>query len=143
MKLFSRRTRIHVHLRAFAGVEQLNGNQRTILYRVAQEALNNVARHAHASQVEVSILKHAGGICMKVSDDGKSFDLEYVMKTKGRKTPGTSRHAGAGWRLVRRHLLRRIRPRAKGTTIVVEIPLGKIRLDDVKISDKTNLLKYL
>ncbi|MEJ0091630.1 MAG: sensor histidine kinase [Limisphaerales bacterium] len=141
VKLFSRRTRIHVHLRAFAGVEQLNGNQRTILYRVAQEALNNVARHAHASQVEVSILKHAGGICMKVSDDGKSFDLEYVMKTKGRK------HLGLLGMRERVEMVGGIfcveSAPGKGTTIVVEIPLGKIRLDDVKISDKTNLLKYL
>ena len=45
VKLFSNRTRIHVHLRAFAGVEQLNSDQRTILYRVAQEALACRASH--------------------------------------------------------------------------------------------------
>ena len=53
VKLFSKRTRIHVHLKAFAGVEEFDGNQRTMLYRVAQEALTNVSRHAHASRVEV------------------------------------------------------------------------------------------
>ena len=53
VKLFSKRTCIHVHLKAFAEVEELDSNRRTILYRVAQEALTNVSRHAHASRVEV------------------------------------------------------------------------------------------
>ncbi len=51
VKLFSKRTRIHVHLKLFDGVEKLYSNQRTILYRVAQEALTNVSRHAQASRV--------------------------------------------------------------------------------------------
>ena len=52
VKLFSKRTRIHVHLKVFAGVEQLDIAKRTVLFRVAQEALTNVSRHAHASRVE-------------------------------------------------------------------------------------------
>ena len=60
VKLFSKRTRVRVHLTAFAGVEQLDTARRTVLFRVAQEALTNVARHAQASRVEVSIQKLAG-----------------------------------------------------------------------------------
>jgi signal transduction histidine kinase len=87
-KLFSKRTRVHVHLKAFAGVEQLDANQRTILYRVAQEALTNVSRHAHASRVEVSILKLPDCICMKIKDDGKSFQVDRVLNARGRKRLG-------------------------------------------------------
>ena len=36
VKVFSQRTRVHVHLKVFAEVERLDGNERTILYRVAQ-----------------------------------------------------------------------------------------------------------
>jgi signal transduction histidine kinase len=88
VKLFSKRTCIHVHLKAFAGVEQMDNQHRTILYRVAQEALTNVARHAHASQVEVSIQKQADGICMKISDDGKSFAVERVLAARGQNRLG-------------------------------------------------------
>ena len=48
MKSFTEETGIRVSLTAFAGVEELSNAKRTVLYRVAQEALTNVARHAHA-----------------------------------------------------------------------------------------------
>jgi signal transduction histidine kinase len=88
VKLFSRRTRIHVHLKAFAGVEALDLNRRTVLYRVAQEALTNVARHAHASKVEVSIQKIAAGVSLEIHDNGKSFEVESVVKARGQKRLG-------------------------------------------------------
>src|ERR1022692_3296539 len=62
--------------------------RRTVLYRVAQEALTNVSRHAHASRVEVSIQKLAAGICMKITDDGKSFRGDRLMNAKGGKRLG-------------------------------------------------------
>jgi signal transduction histidine kinase len=88
VKLFSKRTRLHVHLKVFAGVEDFSNDQRTILYRVAQEALNNVARHAHASRVELNIEKPAEGICMTIKDDGKSFDVERVLNDGSQKRLG-------------------------------------------------------
>jgi signal transduction histidine kinase len=42
----------------------------TALYRMLQEALTNVARHANASQVEVVLTTHEGGIFMRVADNG-------------------------------------------------------------------------
>jgi signal transduction histidine kinase len=88
VKLFSERTRIHVHLKVYAEVEQLDIVKRTVLFRVAQEALTNVSRHAHASRVEVSIQKLAELVCMKIKDDGKSFEVERMMRSRGRKHLG-------------------------------------------------------
>jgi signal transduction histidine kinase len=123
VKLFSKRTRIHVHLKAFAGVEQLSGDQRTILYRVAQEALNNVSRHAQASRVEVSIQKLADGVCMRINDNGKSFVVERALNARGRKRLGL---------LGMRERLEMVGGRfeiesapGKGTTIIAKIPLAK------------------
>jgi signal transduction histidine kinase len=82
MKSFKEQTGIHVSLSAFAAVEQVNGDKRTVLFRVAQEALTNVARHAKASQAEVKIQKLDGAICMKIRDNGKGFQPGRVLHAK-------------------------------------------------------------
>src|SRR5208337_553627 len=82
MKNFRAETGIRVSLSAFAAVEQLDGDKRTVLYRVAQEALTNVARHAQASQVEVKLQKQEGAVYMTITDDGKGFDPERVVRVK-------------------------------------------------------------
>jgi signal transduction histidine kinase len=46
------------------------------LYRIAQEALRNVARHAQANSVNISLCQARGGLELRVSDDGKGFDTE-------------------------------------------------------------------
>jgi len=73
LKSFREQTGLRVSLSAFAAVEDMNGDKRTALYRVAQEALTNVARHAHASQASVNIQKLNGAVTMKITDDGKGF----------------------------------------------------------------------
>src|SRR2546423_7243155 len=80
MKGFREETGIRVSLSAFAAVEQVNGDKRTVLYRVAQEALTNVARHAQASQAAVSIQKLGGAICMKIKDNGKGFPKDRLWR---------------------------------------------------------------
>ena len=69
MNGFKKETGIHVSLSAFAAVEQVKGDKRTVLYRVAQEALSNIARHAHTSRAEVTIQKLDGAICMRITDN--------------------------------------------------------------------------
>jgi signal transduction histidine kinase len=82
MKSFRTQTGIHASLSSFAAIEQVNGDKRTVLYRVAQEALTNVARHAQASRAEVSIQRLDGAICMKIKDNGKGFHEEQVSRAK-------------------------------------------------------------
>ena len=88
MKNLSVQTGIHMHLTAFAGLEELDMPRRTILFRVAQEALTNVSRHAQATRVEVTIQKLASSICMKINDNGKSFNVERILEAKGKKRLG-------------------------------------------------------
>ena len=70
MKDFTKRTGIHVSLTAFAGGRTIEQRQANSAFRVAQEALTNVARHAQASRVKVSIQKLPDAICMKIRDNG-------------------------------------------------------------------------
>jgi signal transduction histidine kinase len=88
IKSFSARTGIHTRLTAFAGVEDLDTTRRTVLFRVSQEALNNVSRHAKASRAEVNIEKLSDCIRMTVKDDGKSFNVERALLSKDGKHLG-------------------------------------------------------
>ena len=122
MKSFTARTGVRTHLTAFAGVEQLDTARRTVFFRIAQEALTNVAHHARASQVELSIEKQPDYICMKIKDDGKSFDMKRVMLARGNKRLGL---LGMRERLemVGGSLTVESAP-GKDTTIIAQIPTG-------------------
>ena len=139
VKTFSKRTHLRVALKIFAGVEQLDSNKRTILYRVAQEALHNVSRHAQASRVEVNIQKLANGISMKIHDNGKSFDVDGMLKAKGRKRLGL---LGMRERLemVGGTFCVESAP-GKGTTIEAEIHFDKMRKSLPSKSGKTTSLE--
>jgi PAS domain S-box-containing protein len=49
-----------------------------VLYRIAQEALHNVVKHAAAHRVRVDVRREAGGVRLRVEDDGKGFDPARV-----------------------------------------------------------------
>jgi signal transduction histidine kinase len=46
----------------------------TALYRIVQEGLTNVTRHAQASAVRIELFRERGGICCRIRDDGRGFD---------------------------------------------------------------------
>jgi signal transduction histidine kinase len=48
------------------------------IYRVAQEALENVAQHARARHVRLSVAQENGHFDMTITDDGRGFDPENV-----------------------------------------------------------------
>jgi signal transduction histidine kinase len=55
---------------------RLPGNLETTLYRVTQEALNNILKHAHASRVSVILERRGKGLSLIIEDDGVGFDAE-------------------------------------------------------------------
>jgi len=64
------------------------------VYRVAQEALTNVTRHAHANQVRLVLARDATGhLCLTVTDDGRGMDLAHA--TRGLGLLGASERAAA------------------------------------------------
>jgi signal transduction histidine kinase len=122
MKGFNEETGIHLSLSAFAAVEQMKGDKRTVLYRVAQEALTNIARHAQASRAEVRIERLDGAVCMKIKDDGKGFQTEHVLHAKKNKRLGL---LGMRERLemVGGTFTMKSAP-GKGTSVIAQIPLA-------------------
>jgi two-component system NarL family sensor kinase len=69
---FTERTGVAVELKAVAFKNVILPGARTALYRVAQEALTNIERHANASRVRIVVTSSAG-IQLLVEDDGKGF----------------------------------------------------------------------
>ncbi len=82
LKDFTKRTRIEVDFKAMPEIEKLNFIKRTVLYRVALAALTNVAQHAKASLVKLTLQKKSNTIYMEVKDNGRSFDVDRVLFAK-------------------------------------------------------------
>jgi signal transduction histidine kinase len=53
------------------------------LYRIAQEALGNAAKHSEAKKVEVRLTRSEGSVCLSVSDDGVGSAPDQIAKSGG------------------------------------------------------------
>jgi two-component system sensor histidine kinase DegS len=131
LKSFQTQTGIRVTLSAFAAIEQVSGDKRTALFRVAQEALTNVARHAQASHVQAKIQKVDNAVTMTIKDDGKGFAMGRLSQAKQYKRLGM---IGMRERLemVGGSFSVRSTP-GKGTIIQARIPLAQMSNGALKI----------
>lgn len=79
---YSKRTGLEVDV----VIDLLDPNQRfsreveTACFRIAQEALTNIARHAQASQVRLELVRIGHVLLLSIKDDGVGFDLESLRK---------------------------------------------------------------
>jgi signal transduction histidine kinase len=71
---FSQRTGIDVKYRSDIAGRRLRDQTETHLFRIAQEALTNVARHAEATSVEIELLLHGQELLLKIRDNGHGFE---------------------------------------------------------------------
>ena len=75
---FEQRTHVRVAGHLERDLPLLDQQSELVLYRVAQESLTNVARHAQASQVLLSLEGGQGSVVLRVIDNGKGFEPEHV-----------------------------------------------------------------
>jgi PAS domain S-box-containing protein len=73
---YARRLGIEVELEATGLEDRLPTQIETALYRVAQEALTNIARHAQARRVRMHLMRRGAKVVVTIQDDGVGFDLE-------------------------------------------------------------------
>jgi len=78
MKLYPER---HIALETGVAEEEIPKNLKVNIFRIAQEAMNNIAKHSKAEWVDISLSKNMGGIELVVSDDGVGMDLDIIMQT--------------------------------------------------------------
>ena len=121
---FSKETGIPVHLEAGLR-ERLDRSHETVLYRIVQEALTNVRKHAQAASVTVSLEARDGRMHLEVADDGVGFEPEEIpalvaqghfgimsMRQRAELVGGS-----CNWVAVPQH----------GTRVVVSIPLSGVQ----------------
>lgn len=63
--------------------ERLDSNVETVCYRVIQECVNNVIKHAGANTLEISLIKDSDGISATIEDNGKGFNVKELTKFEG------------------------------------------------------------
>jgi signal transduction histidine kinase len=87
-KSFCKTSGVRVRLKIFAEVEKLDNPKRTVLYRVTQEALTNVLKHARANRVEIDIAKRDDSVWLSIHDNGKSFQADRLLYSSENKRLG-------------------------------------------------------
>ena len=93
-----------------------------VLYRIMQEALSNVARHAGASKATVTLTREGGMVTMEVTDDGHGFDVTAALRASGERA-GLGLHSMRERAAVVGGTVAFESEPGRGTRVVVEIPL--------------------
>lgn len=75
---FEQRTHVRVQQQLARDLPPLDPKAELVLYRIAQESLTNVARHAQASQVLLSLERSQHSVVLRVIDNGQGFEPEHV-----------------------------------------------------------------
>jgi signal transduction histidine kinase len=122
--------------------EQPSGETRVLLFRIAQEALGNVHKHARAQRVEIHLSQHDGGFKVEIRDDGVGFTPPQRLSSApghlGLSSMRERAELAGGWCQV--HSL----PDC-GTTVQFWLPatspttVGQIELDDADRSSEEHL----
>jgi signal transduction histidine kinase len=90
VQAYAQRRNIAAQFRVEGDDSRLPPEYRTVLFRIAQEALTNIAKHAVATSAEVVLLVEPHLVRLDVSDDGRGFDPRLVAQLE------TDRQAGWG-----------------------------------------------
>jgi signal transduction histidine kinase len=117
LQTFSEQTGLEVAFESGAFTERLPSEVETAMYRIVQESLTNVVKHAHARTVSVVLVRKPDAVAVVIEDDGSGFDPAHV------------RDGGVGLVGMRERMglldgrLDVESTEGHGTTLVAEVPL--------------------
>jgi signal transduction histidine kinase len=123
----AKRTGLHVQVSAEGLPADLPEEHKTCIYRVVQEALNNIVRHAQASATQVRLQRSENGIELTVQDNGTGFDAE---RAKGLGLLGMEErvhHLGGVFKIDSQP--------GRGTLLTIRLPLAEL---DAGVTHETN-----
>jgi len=120
---FRKRTGLVCQITSYPSDIHLNEPQATAFFRILQEALTNVARHARASRVRVQLDQQGNQVILRVEDDGVGIDAERLADPGSLGLLGMQERASAlgGSVTVRRN-------KKSGTTVTARIPVKNRKL---------------
>lgn len=118
---FERRTGTACRFRSNRQNIEVPRGQTLAIYRICQEALNNIAKHAVADAVEVQLFRDADAVTLEIRDDGRGFEPASLEKSPRFGIRGMRERAQGygGWVEINSA------PTA-GTTIMLSIPLRRV-----------------
>jgi signal transduction histidine kinase len=134
---YGKRWKIKTHYEATGFQQKLNPELETALYRVIQEALTNVAKHARADDVHIHLDCADSAIMVTITDNGTGFDPQEVLgadlQRRGYGIIGMQERVSSfGGRMDIRSR------RGAGTQISIEIPLKSSEGEDEPKEDKNS-----
>jgi PAS domain S-box-containing protein len=117
-RAFERRTGIHCAVRLPETEVILSSQHATALFRIFQEALTNVARHAHATKVKVELGVEAGSVIINVQDDGRGITEADIARPESLGLLGMKERA----ELLGGEMTFQRNSNQQGTVVAVRIP---------------------
>jgi signal transduction histidine kinase len=114
----SKRTGLRIQVAAPNLEQELPEEHKTCIYRVVQEALNNVARHAQARAVQISLEQDSNGLLLRIQDDGTGFDAQRVRGLGLLGMEERARHLGGSFAVDSQA--------GRGTLLKVSLPLTQL-----------------
>lgn len=129
---FKTRTGIETRFNTVVFRNRLDNDAKIALYRVAQEALTNIERHAGASVVSIDLRGHRSGASLRITDDGQGIDLAR----------GRTRSGGLGLRNMQERMDQlggtlRVLSSRDGTAIEATVPLTHLLPPETGAASKT------
>ncbi len=93
----------------------------TVLYRISQEALNNIVKHSEAKEFSLQLIKHAHFLRLIIEDDGKGFNYDKVKQEQSKKSMGLINMTERAFSINGKCIIDS--REGFGTEIIVEIPV--------------------
>jgi signal transduction histidine kinase len=85
---FTRRTGLPCDIEVHEDFDDLDPSWSIAFYRIAQEALTNIAKHAQATHVKITLAREPDGVRLRIADDGVGLTDEALAKPKSHGVVG-------------------------------------------------------
>lgn len=137
---FSKRTCIQVEVERLSLRNILSTEVKTALYRIAQESLTNIERHANASKVIITLKLMPNWLVLEIIDNGQGFDYQNYDTSRDKKTKV---HQGIGLRNMKERLSfyqgdLTVKSEHIGTKVLARIPQSQLRFNASNASENSN-----